>query len=395
MKRLLAAFLLAAVQASATPALAASDDDIIRDVFYSFTAGEQRLIQTMWADPAQDSAFQQGLQTVIAAKGDPKQLEAAKLKFRSNWTDRVNDFSTKYQAQDATLVQGMAKLPKPTAAQFHQTLPWLAKLDNEHWSGGLAKGASEKMNPYEANYSLAGLSGLSDAQRTAMIDRLESNSWAPTGSVLNVMLDENQKKLSGDLGDVSRGYAARSRTVKEQLARAEAALRTVSNDLPQTGQSPEDARNAADAVFDGAAPGERRNTPPVVVGDQSGQPDPDAVPGGEVTQDRPTQEAANRTGEVTSPGLKPSTGNPGTAPRASLGGRLRVPPPKTDDAAFQSRKGSSTAGIGAILKKPAVAMGIGAVGFGLVALAVGAGPVGLAVAGLFGLLLGGMIAKKA
>ncbi|PCI32081.1 MAG: hypothetical protein COB53_12735 [Elusimicrobia bacterium] len=115
-----------------TDVSAASDNEIIRDVFYSFSNGEQRLIRTMTAYEPTSEEFQDGLQAVIDAKGDPERFESEKNRFRLLWRGRVDDWSQRYEAKDPAILGSMSKISTPSREEFAAAAPWMQAWASRH-----------------------------------------------------------------------------------------------------------------------------------------------------------------------------------------------------------------------------------------------------------------------
>ncbi|PCI40279.1 MAG: hypothetical protein COB53_01385, partial [Elusimicrobia bacterium] len=182
-------------------------------------------------------------------------------------------------------------------------------------------------------------------------------------------------------------YQADKPTVLAQLRGIEATLQLVKNRV-----DPVDLAEAG-AAFDGA--GRKTDSEQVVVAAQD-----QAVPSlGEIKEVETTpleQELAGlgpKEGTLVASNKSAGALQP-ARPRRTLPA-FEMPPPKTDDEAFQSRKGST--GVGAVikefLKKPAVAMGVGALLGGLLGFLFG-GPIGAAIGIALGAASGRVLSEK-
>ncbi|PIP83900.1 MAG: hypothetical protein COR54_07060 [Elusimicrobia bacterium CG22_combo_CG10-13_8_21_14_all_63_91] len=389
MRRAIALSLLLLGSASA-PVFAAADAEITRDVFYGFSNGEQRLIRTMTAHPAANREFSGGLQRVLSAKNDPELLKTEIQRFRLQWRGKIDDWAARYESGDQALTAGMSSVARPSREDFARAAPWMAKIDREKFSGGLYDGVIGKMNPYEAAYSIAGLQGLSKQKADESAKKLEENSGYPTRLVAGFILDDTRQKFKGDLGDVRTAYARDKKTVLAQLQGLEAAAK-----LAKKKVDPEDAANAG-ADFDGTK--EKPSGDTVVV--DSGNPPLPAVGDGEEAAPKRDDAEKGRLASTKKPEGEPRTEPPSpvlsgdSKPSFGLG---MLPPPKTDDEKFASRKGSASVGIGevakAIFQKPAVAMGAGMTLGGLLGFLLG-GPIGAMIGAALGAMGGGLAASK-
>ena len=376
---------------AATGVRAASDSEIIRDVFYSFSNGEQRLIRTMTAHPSDSGKFQGGLQKILDAKSDPARFAAEKERFQLEWRGTVSSWASGYSSGDKTITGQMSSIPKPSRKEFSAAAPWMAKIDQDSFSGGLYDGVIGKMNPYEAAYSIAGLQGLSKKKAAETEQKLKDNSSYPTRLVAGFILDDTRKKFQGDLKDVQTAYArdkskiaAKSKTLLAQLKAMKAA--------------------GVDADFDGSVKKKPGSTP-VVVASGEKPTVPEIGKGKEVPVDgkkeKPKEgelkKAPVDSGEKDTFRIKEPPSPQVAAKKPNLFASLSNLAPKTDDDAFASRKGSSGAGIGTMIKevfkKPAVAMGTGALLGGLIGFLFG-GPIGAAIGAVIGAAAGGVTASK-
>jgi hypothetical protein len=384
--------------AGISPALSAAPDDnaIIRKVYYGFSNGEQRLIQTMTAHPSASGDFQGGIDRVLSAKDDPGRLETEVQRFRLQWRGKIDDWARRYAAGDKTLMSGMSTIPRPTREEFGRAAPWMATIDKAHFKGQLYDRVIGKMNPYEAAYSIAGLKGLEAAKVEESKKKLVDNAGYGARIVSGVILDDTREKFQGDLTKVRAAYKRDKESVLAQLkdfaARDKLAKRRV---------DPETAKADGDADFDGA---KRKSSAPPVVAGTGEKKAPSVGKGvevdpskGERKRDLPGPEE----GTVVASNKPAAALKPPPSPNADAGrkasSKFDIPPPKTNDPEFSSRKSGKGARLGRIAKalfqKPAVAMGTGMVLGGLLGFLLG-GPIGAAIGAALGAAGGGLLSAK-
>jgi hypothetical protein len=367
----------------------------VADIFNQFDAREQRIIYAITADPDADGEFGSALGSVIGLKNKPAEYEVAKQKFQLEWLGRIKKFSDKYRGGDADLKARMAQIPKPSlselikkekakaAAGRTDNVAWFIDYDAKKWKGELLPALWKKSDdPHLLEYNIAGMRSMDPAQKAELFKMLApAETWLSADSTAVEIFKASKKEFNADLGNAGAAYASRSKTVKDQLAKLEGALKpTLVADAGN--KTVEELASQLQKGYDGGTAKDETSTTPVdtrtskiapgkIVASKKGvgalTPAEKSVIPGEVTQ------AAKKTKAPPSPVF--SLRDSGPAPKQDK---------EYGKAAPKSGGGSK---IAAALKSPKIA-GIGGGLLGAIAGFFLGGPIGALIGAVAGAALG-------
>jgi len=395
--------LLGIVSCAAADSATASD---VVDVLGRLTPFEQRVLHGMAPDPALDARLRSDLRAVISLKSDELEYEAAKLRFEEDWINRITDFSNKYRAGDAALLSAGQGFAKPTVAEVRAKLGWLSDIGNRDWGGRLIPTVLDRINPYEAGYTLAALRAFNQVQRQDVVDQLKSaKTWRlPLGAVANTMIDSMKQLFVADMGYVVDDSAARVLTARQSYAQLEAQLvaranipdipedptTAITSDVPDLARAPvtppieeEESRgdNASAGSNDALDQLERIES---VVSAGKNEDVEGAKESGDVIDGKKESVTGvvvivdGATTEIPAVGLEPS-GDPEEAVEEEISfDDIPVPPPP--EGAVGENSGSK---LSLLMKSPVAGAGLGVIIGGLLGFLLG-GPVGAAIGALAG-----------
>ena len=376
----------------ASPALAAGGNPAVTaEIFNQFDAREQRIIYAITADPEVDRQFGADMTRVIQAHGSGDKYELAKQKFQMQWLERIKTFSDKYRGGNAELTGRMAKIPKQNLEALKQreranaaagqtnNVAWFIDYDDEKWKGKLLPALWSKINdPHLLEYNIAGMRSMDAAQKAELFEKLApAESWLSAESTADEIIKESKKEFNADLGKAQAAYASRAQTVKEQLAKLEAALKPAL--LAGSGKTAEELAAELQKGYDG--PGAEKDSGGTPVDTRTSKIAPGKIVAsnkeeGALGPAKGSGDAAAGEGTLT-------TQEP-PAPVFSL--RDTAISPKTDKE-YGKAAPPSESRIGAALKSPKIA-GIGGGVLGAVLGFFLGGPVGAVIGAAAGAALG-------
>ena len=263
------------------PASAAlSKDEAILDVWKSFEMREQRIINAITADPAVDNIFGNGFLAVVEARNKPE-YEAALTRFRIAWLGEINKFGSKYKSGDAGLKKRMSEIPHPdlpaliqaeeakAKAGNSQNLMWFVNYDRKKWEGKLLLSIwAKSKDPHLLSFNIAGMKSMDTRQQAALLEKLgPAETWLSVGGTASEILKASRQELLEDIEKSQAGYAAKTKSAREQLVKLERQLggsSTLVAKVPRTDEI--EKPKSQGGKFDGTAEKKGTGTGSVVDG---------------------------------------------------------------------------------------------------------------------------------